>query len=121
ADSMKQGAYGLATGLSYPPNAYAKLDELIALSKPAATAGGLYASHLRYDGDKLREGIEEAVAIGEGAHIPVHVFHLKVTGQRNFGRMQEVIDIVEAAQKRGVEISANQYPYVASSTGLTAT
>jgi N-acyl-D-amino-acid deacylase len=121
ADSMKQGAYGVATGLIYSPNAYAKLDELIALSKPAAAAGGLYASHLRYDGEKLREGIEEAIAIGEGAHIPVHIFHLKVTGAPNFGRMKEVIAIVEAAQKRGMEISANQYPYVASSTGLSQT
>jgi N-acyl-D-amino-acid deacylase len=121
ADAVKQGAYGVATGLIYPPNAYAKLDELIALSKPAAAAGGFYASHLRYDGDKLREGIEEAIAIGEGARIPVHVFHLKVTGQSNFGRMQEVIALVEAAQKRGLEISADQYPYVASSTSLAQT
>src|SRR5205823_2012377 len=91
------------------------------LSKPAAAAGGLYASHLRYDGDKLREGIEEAIAIGEGARLPVHIFHLKVTGQKNFGRMKEAIALIEAAQKRGVEISADQYPYVASSTALTAT
>jgi len=84
ADSMRQGAYGVATGLIYSPNAYAKLDELIALSRPAAAVGGLYASHLRYDGDKLRDGIEEAIAIGEGAHIPVHIFHLKVTGKNNF-------------------------------------
>ena len=121
ADEMKHGAYGVATGLIYSPNAYAKLDELIALSKPAAAAGGLYASHLRYDGDKLRDGLEEAIAIGEGAHIPVHVFHLKVTGAKNVGRMKEVIAIVEAAQKRGVEIAADQYPYVASSTGLIQT
>lgn len=121
ADAMKQGAYGVATGLIYSPNAYAKLDELIALSKPAAAAGGLYVSHLRYDGDKLREGLEEAIAVGEGAHIPVQVLHIKVTGARNFGRMKEVVAIVEAAQKRGVEISANQYPYVASSTGLIQT
>ena len=121
ADAMKQGAYGVATGLIYPPNAYAKLDELVALSKPAAAAGGLYASHLRYDGDKLRDGIEEAIAIGEGARIPVHVFHLKVTGQSNFGRMKEVIALVEAAHKRGLEISADQYPYVASSTSLAQT
>ena len=121
ADSMKQGAYGVATGLIYSPNAYAKLDELIALSKPAAAAGGLYASHLRYDGDKLRDGIEEAIAIGEGAHIPVHIFHLKVTGKNNFGRMKEAIALIEGAQRRGVEISADQYPYVASSTGLSQT
>jgi N-acyl-D-amino-acid deacylase len=121
ADGMKQGAYGVATGLIYSPNAYAKLDELIALAKPAAAAGGLYASHLRYDGDKLRDGLEEAIAIGEGAHIPVHIFHFKVTGQKNFGRMKEAIAIVEAAQKRGLEIAADQYPYVASSTGLSQT
>jgi N-acyl-D-aspartate/D-glutamate deacylase len=121
ANAMKQGAYGVATGLIYPPNAYAKTDELIALSRPAAAAGGLYASHLRYDGDKLRDGIEEAIAIGEGARIPVHIFHLKVTGQRNFGRMKEVIALVEAAQKRGLEISADQYPYIASSTSLAQT
>jgi N-acyl-D-amino-acid deacylase len=121
ADAMKQGAYGVATGLIYSPNAYAKTDELIALSRPASAAGGLYASHLRYDGEKLNEGIEEAIAIGEGARIPVHVFHLKVTGAKNFGRMKEVIALVEAAQKRGVEFSADQYPYVASSTGLSQT
>ena len=121
ADSMKQGAYGVATGLIYSPNAYAKLDELIALAKPAAAAGGLYASHLRYDGDKLRDGLEEAIAIGQGAHIPVHIFHFKVTGRKNFGRMKEAIGIVEAARKRGLEIAADQYPYVASSTGLSQT
>ena len=121
SDAMKQGAYGASTGLIYSPNAYAKLDELIALSKPAAAAGGIYASHLRYDGEKLRDGIEEAIAIGEGAKIPVHVFHLKVTGASNFGRMKEVIVIVEAAHKRGQEVHADQYPYVASSTGLSQT
>jgi N-acyl-D-amino-acid deacylase len=121
ADAMKQGAYGASTGLIYSPNAYAKLDELIALTRPAAAAGGIYASHLRYDGEKLREGMEEAIAIGEATKIPVHVFHLKVTGAQNFGRMKEVIAIVEAAQKRGLEVWADQYPYVASSTGLSQT
>jgi N-acyl-D-aspartate/D-glutamate deacylase len=83
ADAMKQGAYGVSTGLIYSPNAYAKTDELVALARPASAAGGFYASHLRYDGEKLKEGIEEAIAIGEQARIPVHVFHLKVTGARN--------------------------------------
>jgi N-acyl-D-aspartate/D-glutamate deacylase len=120
-DAMKQGAYGASTGLIYSPNAYAKLDELIALTRPAAAAGGIYASHLRYDGEKLREGVEEAIAIGEATKIPVHIFHLKVTGAPNFGRMKEVIAIVAAAQKRGLEVWADQYPYVASSTGLSQT
>jgi N-acyl-D-amino-acid deacylase len=121
SEAMTQGAYGVSTGLIYAPNAYARIDELIALAKPAAAAGGIYASHLRYDGEKLRDGIDEAIAIGEGAKIPVHVFHLKVTGAPNFGRMKEVIDLMEAARERGLEISADQYPYIASSTGLSQT
>ena len=119
--AMQQGAEGVSTGLIYPPNAYATLDELVALSTPAAAVGGRYASHLRHDGKRLREGIEEAIAIGERAKIPVHVFHIKVTGQQNFGRMKEVVEIVEAAQARGVRVTADVYPYVASSTSLTAT
>ena len=118
---MDQGTFGVSTGLIYPPNSYADVEELVELARPAAAKGGLYASHLRYDGAKLKEGLEEAIAIGERAKMPVHVFHMKVTGQKNFGRMKEVIGIVEAARKRGVRITSDQYPYVASSTGLTAT
>lgn len=119
AKMMAQGAFGVSSGLIYPPNAYANVEELGEVSK--AAAGGLYASHLRYDGLKLRDGIEEAIAIGERAGIPVHIFHIKVTGQKNFGRMKEAIGLVEAARARGVRVTADQYPYVASSTGLTAT
>lgn len=119
AGMMGQGIFGISSGLIYPPNAYATVDELAEVAKGAA--GGLYASHVRYDGLKLREGIEEAIAIGERARIPVHVFHIKVTGQKNFGRMKEVIDLIDAARARGVRVTADQYPYVASSTGLTAT
>jgi len=119
--AMQQGAAGVSTGLIYPPNAFATLDELVALSTPAAALGGRYASHLRHDGKRLREGIEEAIAIGERAKLPVHVFHIKVTGQQNFGRMQEVVTLVEAARARGVQVTADVYPYIASSTSLTAT
>jgi N-acyl-D-aspartate/D-glutamate deacylase len=118
---MDQGIFGVSTGLIYPPNAFADVAELSEVSKPAAAKGGLYASHLRYDGLKLRDGIEEAIAIGERAGMPVHVFHIKVTGQKNVGRMKEVIEMVEAARARGVRVTADQYPYVASSTSLTAT
>ncbi len=117
--AMAQGVFGVSSGLIYPPNAFATVEELGEVSK--AAKGGLYASHLRYDGLKLRDGLEEAIAIGERAGIPVHVFHVKVTGQKNFGRMKEVIEIVEAARARGVRVTADQYPYVASSTSLTAT
>lgn len=119
--SMTQGAAGVSTGLIYPPNAFATLDELVALSTRAAALGGRYASHLRHDGKRLREGIEEAIAIGERAKLPAHVFHVKVTGQANFGRMHEIVELVEAARARGVQVTADIYPYVASSTSLTAT
>jgi N-acyl-D-amino-acid deacylase len=117
--AMDQGVFGVSTGLIYPPNAYADVAELSEVTK--AAAGGVYASHLRYDGPKLREGIEEAIAIGSRAMVPVHVFHIKVTGQKNFGRMKEVIELVEEARGRRVRVTADIYPYVASSTGLTAT
>jgi N-acyl-D-amino-acid deacylase len=116
---MSQGVFGVSSGLIYPPNAFATVEELGEVAK--AAKGGLYASHLRYDGLKLRDGIEEAIAIGERGGIPVHIFHIKVTGQKNFGRMKEVIELVEAARARGIRVTADQYPYVASSTGLTAT
>jgi N-acyl-D-aspartate/D-glutamate deacylase len=119
AAAMDQGVFGVSSGLIYPPNAYASVEELGDVAK--AAQGGLYASHLRYDGGKLRDGIEEAIAIGERGGIPVHVFHIKVTGQKNFGRMKEVIEIVEAARQRGIRVTADQYPYIASSTSLTAT
>ena len=108
--SMQQGAAGVSTGLIYPPNAFATLDELVALSTPAAALGGRYASHLRHDGKKLRDGIGEAIAIGERAKIPVHVFHIKVTGQANFGRMKEVVALVEAARARGVTAHRRHLP-----------
>jgi N-acyl-D-aspartate/D-glutamate deacylase len=121
SDAMKQGVFGVSTGLIYPPNAYAGLEELVALSAAAAGMGGLHASHVRYDGMKLKEGIEEILAIGERAKMPVHIFHIKVTGAKNFGRMKEVVALVEAARGRGAKVSADLYPYVASSTNLTAT
>jgi N-acyl-D-aspartate/D-glutamate deacylase len=118
---MDQGIFGVSTGLIYPPNAFANVDELSEVSKAAAAKGGMYSSHLRYDGLKLRDGIQEAITIGERAKLPVHIFHFKVTGQKNFGRMKEAIDMIEAARARGVDVTADQYPYVASSTSLTAT
>src|SRR5258708_31475194 len=102
SDAMKQGAYGVATGLIYSPNAYAKTDELIALSRPASAPGGLYASHLRYDGEKLRDGLEEAIAIGEGAGIPVRVFHLYGTAPNDFARSAEVVALRAAARHSSV-------------------
>ena len=117
--AMDQGVFGVSSGLIYPPNAFATVTELGDVAK--AAKGGLYASHLRYDGLKLRDGIEEAIAIGERGGLPVHIFHIKVTGQKNFGRMREAIALVDAARARGIRVTADQYPYIASSTSLTAT
>ena len=120
--AMQQGAEGVSTGLIYPAQRLRHPRRAGgARRRPAAAVGGRYASHLRHDGKRLRDGIEEAIAIGERAKIPVHVFHIKVTGQQNFGRMKEVVDLVEAAHARGVKVTADVYPYVASSTSLTAT
>jgi dihydroorotase/N-acyl-D-amino-acid deacylase len=120
-DAMNQGVFGVSTGLIYPPNAYADIEELATLSRVAAESGGIYASHLRHDGPKWKDGIDEIIGISERAKLPGHIFHLKITGSKNFGRMKDVVMLVDSARKRGVRITADQYPYIASSTGLTAT
>jgi N-acyl-D-amino-acid deacylase len=118
-DAMRQGAIGLASGLIYPPNSFAKTDELIELAKVAGQYNGIYTSHIRNEGAGVLRAVDEAIEIGEKAHLPVHVLHIKVSGQNNWGHMKELIDHIQAARDRGVEISADQYPYVASATGLS--
>ena len=121
-EPMDQGVFGVSTGLIYPPNAYADVEELVELSKPAADKGGLYASHMRYDGPKLRRRHQRGDRDRRArAACPCTCSTSRSPGQRNFGRMKEVIKLVEAARARGVRVTADQYPYVASSTGLTAT
>ena len=121
AEAMKQGVFGVSTGLIYPPNAYASLEELVALSSAAGADGraARVAPALRRRQAARRHRRDPRHR--RARKLPVHIFHLKVTGAKNFGRMKEVIALVEAAQKRGVRVSADQYPYVASSTSLTAT
>ena len=118
-DGMRQGAIGLSSGLIYPPNSFAKTDELIELAKVAAQYNGIYTSHIRNEGAGVTHAVDEAIEIGEKAHLPVHVLHIKVSGQNNWGHMKELIDHIQTARDRGVEISADQYPYVASATGLS--
>jgi dihydroorotase/N-acyl-D-amino-acid deacylase len=119
AEAMRQGALGLATGMIYPPNSYAQTDELIELAKVAAQYGGIYTTHMRSEGTGLVQSIQENIAIAEGAHIPVHILHLKSAGIKNWGRMKDAVQMIAEARARGLEISADQYPYVASSTGLS--
>ena len=119
ARSMEEGAWGVSTGLIYPPSAYADVDELVALSRVAAERGGLYTSHIRNEGDRLLEAVDEALTIGERAQIRVQLSHHKAAGKRNWGKVNASLAKIEQARARGVHVCADQYPYVASSTGLS--
>jgi N-acyl-D-amino-acid deacylase len=118
ADTMRQGAIGFSTGLIYPPNSYAKTDELVALSSVAAQYGGIYTSHMRSEGARLLDAIQEVITISEQANIPAHILHIKATGVDSSQHMKEAVALIEQARARGLEITADQYPYIASSTGL---
>jgi N-acyl-D-amino-acid deacylase len=119
--AMRQGALGISSGLIYPPGSYAKTAELVALARSAARHGGLYASHVRGEDDVVLQALDEAIAIGREAQIPVEIWHLKVSLRKNWGRMKEVIARIERARADGVDIAANVYPYVAASNSLSAT
>jgi N-acyl-D-aspartate/D-glutamate deacylase len=118
---MKDGAWGLSTGLIYNPGAYAQTDELIALAKVAARHGGLYASHIRGEGVGVLTSLDEALRIGREARLPVHISHLKASGRAAWGKSADMVALIQKARKAGQTVSADQYPYVASSTSLAAT
>jgi N-acyl-D-amino-acid deacylase len=119
--AMRQGAMGVSTSLIYAPAFYAKTEELIALAKAASKYGGIYASHIRNEGDREMEALDEAFRIGREAKIPVEIWHLKVAGRQNWGKMPNVIAAIEAARASGLDVTANQYSYTASGTSLGAT
>jgi dihydroorotase/N-acyl-D-amino-acid deacylase len=119
-DAMSDGAMGVSSALIYAPGNYAKTDELIALAKAASKNGGIYASHIRNEGDTEFDALEEAFRIGREANIPVEIFHLKVSGKQNWGKMPQVIAAIEKARADGIDVTADQYPYVASATSLGA-
>ncbi len=118
---MREGAWGLSTGLIYNPGTYARTDELIALAKVAARHGGFYASHIRNEGVGVLDAIEEALKIGREAGLPVHISHLKASGRRAWGLAADEVALIAKARAAGQAVSADQYPYVASSTSLAAT
>jgi len=118
--AMRQGAFGVSTGLIYQPGSFAKTPELIALARVAAKHHGFYASHIRSEGKKIGEALDEAFTIGKEASVPVEVWHLKVSGRANWGRMKEVVGRIDAARASGLDVTANMYPYVASANGLDA-
>jgi N-acyl-D-amino-acid deacylase len=119
--AMQQGALGLSTSLVYAPAVYARTEELIELAKVAAEYGGIYASHIRDEGDRQVQAILEAGDIGREAKIPVQIWHLKVSGKQNWGAMADIVKQIEVLRKEGVDITADLYPYVAGATGLSAT
>ncbi len=117
---MKDGAWGLSTGLIYNPGTYAKTDEIIALAKVAAAHGGFYASHIRHEEAGLLDAVQEAITVGKEGGLPAHISHIKCSGRRMWGKSGDVIALVEKARAAGQVVTADQYPYTASSTSLRA-
>jgi N-acyl-D-aspartate/D-glutamate deacylase len=117
---MEAGALGIGTSLIYPPAFYAKTDELIELCKVAAKYQGKYISHMRSEGNRLLEGLDELIRISREAGIPAEVYHIKAAGQQNWGKIDDLLSRIEAAQKEGLKIRANMYTYTAAGTGLDA-
>ena len=120
AQAMQQGAMGISTALIYPPGHYAKTDELIALASVAGKYGGIYATHMRSEGQTEMEALDEAMRIGREGHLPVEVFHLKVSGKSRWGSMPKVAARIQAARDSGLDIAANMYPYLAGATALAS-
>ena len=120
ARSMEEGAFGVATALIYPPGAYAGTEELVEISRVVAEYGGVYITHMRNESFRILEALDEAIRIGEASGAPVEIYHLKLAGVENWDATEEVLDRIQSARNRGVDVSAGMYPYTAGSTGLTA-
>ncbi len=114
-EAMEQGAYGLSTGLEYLPGSYGKTDEVIELVKVIAPYGGIYHTHMRNEGQRLLEAVEEAIEISEQSGAPVHISHFKAVAKTNWGLVKEACALIEEARERGVKVTADQYPYRFSS------
>jgi N-acyl-D-aspartate/D-glutamate deacylase len=112
-DAMKDGTVGVSTSLEYAPAPYAKTDELIALAAEGGKFGGIYSTHMRNESDAVLEAIDEAVRIGREAHVPVEIWHLKVAGKNNWGRMPEVVARINSARAAGADVTADTYAYTA--------
>lgn len=117
-EALKDGASGISTGLCYPPGVYSTTEELIELSKVVSSHGGIYASHMRSEGDNLLESIGEAMRIGKEAGIPVQISHLKTSGEKNWWKIDSVFELIEDEKNSGLDITCDRYPYIASSTDL---
>ncbi|HTJ30769.1 MAG TPA: hypothetical protein VL346_09725, partial [Acidobacteriaceae bacterium] len=111
--AMRDGAVGVSSSLQYAPAPYAKTSELVALASVAAKSGGIYATHMRSEGDAVLESIDEAARIGRDAHIPVEIWHLKAAGKANWGKIPQIVAKIQGYRDQGVDISANTYAYTA--------
>ena len=111
--AMREGAVGVSTSLEYAPAPYAKTEELIALASEASKFGGIYATHMRDESNSILTAIDEALRIGREGHLPVEIWHLKVAGKANWGRMPEVVAKINAARAEGMDITADTYAYTA--------
>lgn len=120
AQAMRDGVVGLSTALIYPPGTYAKTDELVALAKVVGKYGGSYMSHMRNESNQVLEAIRETIHIGEAAGIPSHIFHLKAAGEENWPLMKDAIALIQSARDRGLDVTADIYPYIRNGIGLTS-
>jgi N-acyl-D-amino-acid deacylase len=118
--AMEEGALGVGTSLIYPPASFAETDELVALTSEAAACGGMYISHMRSEGDRLLESIDELIDISRRSGAPAEIYHLKQAGRANWGKLDQAIAKVEAARASGLRITADMYTYTAGATGLAA-
>ena len=118
--AMLDGAVGVSTSLEYPPAPYASTEELIALAAESAPFGGIYATHMRSEGDAILKALEETFRIGREAKVPVEIWHIKVAGKKNFGRMPDVVAAIDKARQSGLDVSADTYAYTAWSNSLSA-
>jgi len=120
SESLNQGAFGLSSGLIYPPGVFAETDELIELCKTVSKRGGLYATHIRGESDTLVEAVNEAIQVGQKSGVSVLISHHKAGGKKNWGKVNETLDLVEKARSQGINIHLDEYPYTAGSTMLAS-
>ncbi len=121
AKGMQDGAWGMSTGLIYVPSSFADTEELIELAKVVGEHNGIYASHIRGEGTQLLAAVKEAIQIGQQGDLPLHISHFKSSGKSSWGLVRTAVEIIQEAQAKGQPITADQYPYTASSTSLSAT
>ncbi len=120
AEAMEDGAFGVAYALIYAPDTFASTNEIVEVCKVVAAFNGVYITHMRSEGDHLFEGVAEALEIGRRASVPVEIYHLKAAGPRNHAKMLTVVESIQDVRNAGLDVTANMYPYVASSTSLAA-